>query len=396
MANIADLLKELQSKLRQHPSIKRDIYNLIDDVYNETIMQASHSTDGYCTRFKVSANRISSIYTMLDWRFEYVNSFFKGAWGFPKETVMAQYPPYQILLLLIAYGVFEHDDSFAQKCLFLLLAILWNGRLTTYIRYCNPDIMAYVVQYMVGKQSLVYKYESPLALLLDHFVPTIYQKYKSYILKDVNHGLKRLFAQSWARLRQVFYSRPSISLSSGSKGYISGLAPLYYKAHEEGKSIKAVSGDTVEQTFTADKVRGMADEVVNVLVFNYPNYPDHFYNTVSQETLIKPSVLKQIAERLHDPQYTDIVKEITAALFRALEIEDKLDLCTKDVYDKGKYVLTRSRSKTALDLQRLIDEKMNMLFHGTDIVNLPANLKSQVRVAIFYFIMYHARKHYCY
>ena len=98
--------------------------------------------------------------------------------------------------------------------------------------------MAYVVSNMMNKKYYANKYSTPLEMIVQWFVPTIYNKYKSNIISNSDET-KRLFEQCFNRLRQIFRSNKVADLDTGGIKYTSGLQPLYFEAKQKGLKISS-------------------------------------------------------------------------------------------------------------------------------------------------------------
>jgi len=72
-----------------------------------------------------------------------------------------------------------------------------------FLPYCNPNTMKYVLQNMLTNKFHAAKYDSPLLLLANHFVPTILKKYGQKVKENFSN-LKIIFTQSYSRIFQMF------------------------------------------------------------------------------------------------------------------------------------------------------------------------------------------------
>ena len=89
--------------------------------------------------------------------------------------------------------------------------------------------MKYVISNELTNRHVLSKYENPVSLLKDYFMPTLLKKYGPEVNRDIIK-LKRLFEQSWARVRQIFVFNARTNIQTGKSEAQGGLLPIYMKA----------------------------------------------------------------------------------------------------------------------------------------------------------------------
>ena len=208
---------------------------------------------------------------------------------------------------------------------------MWNGLKYKYIKYCNKNIMNYVVTKMVTKKHLVSKYRDPLDLILNYFVETIYDKYVDDALKNIDR-LRVMFNQCWGRLDQLF--------SSAGK---SGLANLYYKAHQSGEALQTAfstikSEDEEELTMTqletkSMKIAELINQITTSIIMNTKAiYRAEFIQFVNAKTRVSRKSIEKLAHELHNPAYKDDIEALLFILFNKLDIFEPEHICSANLY----------------------------------------------------------------
>ena len=245
MSGIIDVSKKIEEKLLLDRNLEQQVFFEISKIVSEAYQHSmAQSGKGYCYKFNLPFNAVTKkLYKLLDLTNEEVFKAFKKDWGQgAMKNRMHKDPYYQILLLLIYYGIKNNKKVITENAFFILLMKLWNGRKEKFIRYCDEKTMNYVVANM-SKKFVITKYDGPLFLLKDYFVPTLLKKYSQQIKTDPagRLGLRRLFEQSWSRIRQIFVFNKQRNLASGKDEYTGGIAPLYYQAKREGAKLDTTS-----------------------------------------------------------------------------------------------------------------------------------------------------------
>ena len=194
--------------------------------------------------------------------------------------------------------------------------------------------MAYVIQNLNNKY-IASKHETPFEMLLHHFVPTVYTKYKSYLLKD-SRETKRLFEAAHNRIRQIFRSDPAVDLTTSTTKYRSGLQPLYYEAKHKNLKITTTSmnADTdISASLSSTQMSDDIDSIVHLISMDQPSYNTTFINYVIDQSTAQKYNVVRILNSLHNLQYHDFIREICESIFKRIEDLKQNEICTEKFYD---------------------------------------------------------------
>ena len=91
------------------------------------------------TKFGISSDEVKTAF-VNDWGVAHIDAY------------MVKNVYYHILLLLLTLGLRKHNEQMQKDALMLILVKLWNGRRIKFIRYCNQDVMRYVVMHELAHQ----------------------------------------------------------------------------------------------------------------------------------------------------------------------------------------------------------------------------------------------------
>jgi len=288
----------------------------------------------YCISFNIPESDVLNIFNDFKPGFvKEINVAFIHDWELPSSSIMAASPYYHILLFIVLIGAKTGNDQLAQAALNLLNFRMYNGRKTSSIPYCDPATMAFVIQNM-NKKFICSKFDTPFEMLTNYFTPTIYTKYKSYLLKD-SAETKRLFNASFSRLRQLFRSDGIIDLKTGKSIYRSGIQPLYYEAKNKNLKItttSASSNSDISSSLSGSQLSDDIDSIVHSISMNLPAYDQKFIDyVIDQSTAQKYNVIK-ILNSLHSLQYHDFIREICESIFRRIEDLKQNEICAETFY----------------------------------------------------------------
>src|SRR6056297_2649468 len=204
-------------------SIKTQLRTLVRNMYINSI--ESMQTHGYCMVIRVQNEEILKMIDKCGLDVNTLKHAFVTQWQAPPDSYMAGNPFYHILILLILYGIRHDDTDFQENSATILLSRMWNGRRRRAIPYCKADVMRYAVMHTTGRY--VKKYESPMALIIQHYSPSILNTYREN-MKENSDWTHRYFSQCYDRIFQIFYSNISPDLKTRTKKARSGLAVSYY------------------------------------------------------------------------------------------------------------------------------------------------------------------------
>lgn len=146
----------------------------------------------------------------------------------------------QILLLLTSVGLLKSDKLIYQNALFLLLAKVWNDAADQYFPAgIDAAVMDKVIDKKLWGQHLLKKYKTPYNMLVNHFLPTLLNKYGAIVIADPSHRTNKLYTQGKMRLDQLFQNNWVIDYETGGRRYFTGLVPMYEELEAEIKKLAA-------------------------------------------------------------------------------------------------------------------------------------------------------------
>jgi hypothetical protein len=307
---------------------------------------------------------------------------------------------YHILLFTCLIGARLNNDNIGKLSLNILNFRMYNGRRFSAVPYCDAATMAYVVQNM-NKKFLSSKHETPFELITQYFTPTIYDKYKSYILRD-GKETKRLFEACHNRIRQIFKSDPVVDLNTGATKYRSGLQPLYFEAKSKNLKIITTSSNAetgVDTSLTAHSIEEDIDSITNFIVMNHnPSYDTNFINFLKSQSSAQKDSIDKIIKSLHNLNYSEHIREILESIFRRIQTNN---ICSpdflKEIQSKilsSKHTPDVNRIKDICD-KLLIDILSNKFSRQYDYMAYSSTNRAQLRRIVVYGICYNVQKYKC-
>ena len=377
---------------------------MISNAYSTNVA----SDESFCFKFNLPVMSVNNFYKIFNLDPNDVCNSFKADWG-STLTAMHKDPYYQILLLFIYYGVKEKKDMFAANALMVLLLKIWNGRKSHFFKYCDKRIMKYVISNMLTNRHVLSKYENPVSLLKDYFVPTILKKYSSEINSDISK-LKRLFEQCFARVRQIFAFNPRSNLQTGKSEAQGGLLPLYMKAREEGlyistPSIRNIQGgdsegagyDDYSTTHNRDQiVSKTADEIV---LNKSKKYSMNFISDVNKKTNVSVNIIEKLLDFLHAYKRYEVIQNLIVLILSRCSIDSSSEICNRDFSGKiKKFVISSKNNEEVNNIQKLLDMILNEFFKDklrTDFNKYSSVHKIKIRNVIIYALEYNLFKVNC-
>lgn len=397
----------LDKTIQAEPSILTKLHSELSRMVSSAYTQAMNSDEGYCFKFTIPSTAVSELFNILKLNEAEVGKAFQADWKFPNHANMYNDPYYQILLLVTYLGIKRNDDQMINNALFILLQKLWNGRKYAYIKYCDKKIMSYVISHMVNKKHNVAKFDTPLALLKDYFVPTLMRKYRPEIAKDV-YRLRQLFMQSWGRIDQMFTFNPVIDIETGEKRAQGGLLPLYMKAKEEGLHVSTptiIKGDSEEEpSFDKYSTIHNRDAIVTstadyITMNSKVQYPEVFINEINKNTKVSTKVIGQMLSALHNHKNYDLIHDTLSMILSRTNVADKSDICNKDFANTVKRNIISSKNTEEIrKLQKLLAMLAAKIFTENLLLNLDIYGKAQqmqISNVILYGLVYNLQKHNC-
>ena len=154
MSNISILYDFIENEFNQNQNLIIQI-STWTNLVSKVSFAAEQSNEGYCSKFKIPKTQVSDLYKLLNLKKADVYNAFAKDWGHPDSARMHNDPYYQILLLLVYWGIKKDNLYMMQNPLILLLIKIWNGRKQKYLKYCNVTTMNYVIENMLSKKYLL-------------------------------------------------------------------------------------------------------------------------------------------------------------------------------------------------------------------------------------------------
>lgn len=413
-SKIEGLLQHIDSVIKDDPQVlikvQLDLGQISRHVYADAISQNA----GYCMTFKIFESQILELVERFNLTQDQIKDAFVTDWGVANiDAYMVKNVYYHVLLLLFVLGLRKRNEIIQKDALLLVLIKLWNGRRIKFIRYCNQDVMRYVIANLNGKY-LARKFDSPINMILQHFIPTLISKYGERINSNPA-ATKTLFDTSWVRFTQIFVSKKVPDLQTGIKYGKSGLAPLYYEANKNNLKISK-SGSNVDSVNTDNEVKHSDfysindnDEIisglVNYIVMNFnaaSSYDPKFFDFVNQVSMVNHKAIELLVNGMHNIQYSDYIREIVELMFKQLSGNiSKSDICQPQFITEvvKKKFISSKHSIIITQLKNIIDKLLERIFEK----NVPAYRyedysaprKGHLRKIIFYSMAYNIQKFIC-
>jgi len=388
------LIDEVTQKIKENDLVEKHLFSIASNVYRETLNKISEQ--GFCAPFKVPEKEVLALYDILSLDKNKVKKAFKEAFNWPENAYMYGNPYYHILLLLLLAFRKLNKIKASKIALFLILTRLWNGIKYKYIKYCNKNVMDYVLTKMISKRHLVSKFRDPLDLIVNYFVETIYEKYVDEALKDLDK-LRILFNQCWGRLDQLFNSPTK-----------TGIANLYYKAQETGEALqtsKTVIKKEDEENITIAHIENKSTKllelieniIANIIMNTNPKYTDDFINFVNAKTKLSKKIIELIAKKIHNPVYKDDLNSILLIMFNKLNIFDENTICSKKLYlIVDRKILSSKHNKDVENFKQHVKELLDKILK--EVLNKTVDdfsLKTPLIRALTYILLYNIQNSIC-
>jgi len=404
---VLTIYDQLDKNIQADPTLLTKLHSELSRMVSLSYQQAMNSDEGYCFKFTLPTTSVMGLYTLLKLDQQVVGRAFQADWKFPNHAIMYNDPYYQILLLIVYYGIRRNDDQLINNALFLLLQKLWNGRKYAYIKYCDKRVMAYVVNHMVNKKHNVAKFDSPLALLKDYFVPTLMKKYRPEIAKDV-YRLRQLFMQGWVRIDQMFTFNAVTDVKTGEKKAQGGLLPLYMKAKSEGlyQSTPTIMKSDSEEEPNFDQYSTIhnRDNIVTstadyITMNSKASYPQHFIDEVNKSTKVSSKIIEQMLTALHNHKNYDLIHDALTVILSRTNVVDKNSICNPEFMNSVKRNIISSKNTDEIrKLQKILGMLTSKIFLETlklDLNNYGKAQQMQICNVVLYGLIYNLQKHNC-
>ena len=408
MSNSIDkVYNNLLSDIQANPTLERKLEISLQSANHSVQMHFIQKyEEGYCAKFAIPDKDINNIFrefpSVID---DAINHAFIDTWMVPTSSNMHTNIYYHRLLLIALYGAKNNKDDLAIFAIKLVLYRIWNGRLCRLIKWCNPEIMAAAIANIRDNRSLAKKYSTPLDLIQNYFAPTIYKKYKSYVIKN-SKDTKVIFEQCYNRLKQVFGSNSRKNLKTGQTEYQTGIQPEYYKAHASKSKISKSGSDLEEldDKFTTSSADSLVENVTTFIVFaNNVNYNTAFVNDVATKIKgLRATTVPTILKKIHQSKYHDLIREIVEIFFRRLRGISQTQICSDTLFREIQTKIISSKNNQDVNhLKKLADKLLDEIFTNDldkkyeGYLLKTENQRAQYKIIIFYGIAYNIRRSIC-
>jgi hypothetical protein len=340
--------------------IKKAIeHNRRSESFCDTMLTPKNISDELIKYFGVSDNGL-------------INSF--DQIGFKSGDKKMFHDTYYLSLLTVLYIASVKDDrSLQEGALTLILLRLYNGRKrVSFKKVCIEEIAKYVESYKLRSSNNLLKHGSVLNAIINHFVPTILDKYIPTMLSEPSHpryGIISLFTNSWSRIKQ----------------FMIGLARQYYDAYENG------------QTSLISKNRRFDDsEEISEKIVTSAYKIDAFVDSVQHQALVtrqifRPGDVRYITERfslnkLVVVRYDEYLINTETSIFKSLvgliNMSDKDVICGMNPVAIGE-TISKMKSHKPEYLRFIGDiEKVMFELYGDAIVNTSRTQILKIRKAL--------------
>lgn len=401
---IYNLYEIMDNSVKNNNQLIRQLYIKLQKIVSYIQMEfIKNHEKGYCSRFIIPDKDINLILSDFpELTDDVINKAFNIGWGLPPnvDAHMHSNVYYQKLCLITYFAVKHNNKEIGELAIRLILFRIWNGRITKLIKFCRPDIMAAAIANCKSMRFGFKKYATPLDLIQQYYAPTIYDKYKDYLLKDVVET-KRLFEQCFGRIKQLFGSGSKPDLETGKVKYQSGLQPFYYSAYEQQQKIKQSNGEGIDDNVS--NVYGIIDNIITQITVSQNVYSDEFVNFIKQQIIgIKKEKVLEILKAIHQLKYSDLLRDILELYFRRLKGITKKDFCSDKFYDLiDDKIVSSKNNQEIIHLKQLVDKLLDNIFKNDlskkydNFLDKSNNQKNQYKIIIYYGIGLNIKQNIC-
>lgn len=407
MSKVIEMYNKLDQTLSSNVTLVNNLNTELSRLVSQAYSQAMDSDEGFCFKFTLPITAVMNLFSLVKLDVEEVGKAFQNDWDYPSNANMYADPYYHILILLIYYGLRKKKDILVNHALFIIMMKTWNGRKAKYLKYCDKRVMNYVVTHMVNNKHLVSKYDSPLTLIKEYFVPSLLSKYGSEILKDP-YRLRQLFMQIWVRIDQLFAFNMRVNPLTQANEAQGGLLPLYMKAKKENLTLTTPTistGEEEEPEFDQYSTIHNRDEITSgttdfIIMNVQTQYPTNFISTVNDYTKVSSHIIEEMLKSLHNHKYYDIIHNIISIILTRTNVVDKSDICGSNFLLNVKKNIISSKNNTDVqNIQKLLDALCIQIFMAPNL-NLDFNKYSnvqriQIRNVLIYGLIYNLKKLNC-
>ncbi len=407
MSKVTEIYNKLDQNLSSNVTLVNDLNTEMSRLVSQAYSQAMASDEGFCFKFTLPITAVTNLFQLVKLDQDEVGKAFQEDWKYPSHANMYADPYYHILMLLLYYGLRKKKEIMVEHALFLILIKTWNGRKAKYLKFCDKRVMNYVVTHMVNNKHLISKYESPLNLIKEYFIPTLLSKYSSEILKDP-YRMRQLFMQIWVRVDQIFGFNMRVNPITGVNEAQGGILPLYMKAKKDNLTLATptiATGDEEEPDFDQYSTIHNRDEITSsttdfITMNTQTQYPASFISTVNGYTKVSSHVIEEMLKAMHSHKFYDILHNIISIILSRTSVVDKSDICGNDfMVNVKKNVISSKNTDDIRNIQKLLDALCIQIFDGPSLkldFNKYSNVQRiQIRNVLIYGLIYNLKKINC-
>lgn len=400
----------MEDEAEKNPKFEKQLKTKLQNIVLTTYTSSIHRPEGfgYGSKFKIPNKEVLQLITDLGYTKEQLSIAFKSQWIYPNTAMMYDDPYYHIIVLICLYGARHNNEDLAKNALTIGLFKIWNGRLSSAIRWCNQSIMKYVIANMLTGKHLAKKYNDPASLIMKYFTPTLLYKYIPMIKGDSDYT--KLFYNQWyVRINQIFYQNFTPDLNNkGKPKALSGLAVLYYKAAEQGlrsysqKSDSDGGGDdemsSIETSMTSHISDELISEITMYITMNYSvDYTTQFKSFLKNESKLNENSINNILAGLHKTD-SELMHDFVTIMINVLNLNSAADALSPNFFNLVKQKLISSKhTENVINLKKIADIILTTILKQYMSINYKQFSdvrQSQLRKSLIYAVAYNIQKYF--
>lgn len=234
-----------------------------------------------------------------------------------------------LMMFLTSSFLAKRQTNYAKICLNLVCLTTFGKLQGKYFRYCDKDILNYVLDTSHTK-SYVKRYG--LAGLISVIAESEFKKYKIDLLNYKDSVYPKILHSVRTRLNQIMKL----------------LAQKYYKAKEQGLKIGAGEpGYTPDEGVSARRAdyEQISDSVTHYIARNKTT-DEQLLDRVNDIYRINKTMGRSIIENMHDISTHKELSRIIVLLLSSSKIKDLREVCGRQLMDGGKKLIVSRKPKS--------------------------------------------------
>lgn len=302
---------------------------------------------------------------------EYVKRFYQGT---PAKNWRLQKDPYTNLLIFIMHLFLLRKDLIGyQASMIYFIVRYYSNLMHKQIKWCNKDTFRYTLEHLTKVHLFTREKTIPNSL---YFLAKEMEKNHTKNIKagDVN-GIISFISKSRHRISQ--------SIKSFAEGY--------YRFSKEGLSIKTQkeepdNKENIHQYQVLVKGERTIDNIVKKITV-YKIVDKKALNEAKKLTRIKMGVATEIANKLKDTEYSDIIKTILKLFIK--DLKDIKYLCGKDYYNYVKKLMAVKRSSLNIYYKQQINILLLKIIEEINYLKIYKSFTSQTQFLLNSYLSYY-------